>query len=165
MSAVGLHFTAMGDLLGREASRPLPAGHLLKQDDIREVPLVRTNEICTVYSGQAGLVIRRQYKARSDGAKGQTIPMISLDSGTQILARVTGLHEAVVVGAGDALNGALGAPLPVGATQPGVIYSEEQQPRTNPAGVGPPRRFQRRPQEQLEEAGALPFPTAREGLR
>lgn len=92
-------YTQMQEVIGRETVRALRKGDALDGQDIRNVPLVRTNDIVTVSSRQPGIVVQRQLKAREDGARGDTVTLVTLDGRNKVLARVTGFHEAEVVGA------------------------------------------------------------------
>lgn len=93
--------TRLEDVLGRETKRTLRRGDTIARDDIREVPLIRSNDIVTVYARSGGIVVRRQLKARADGAKGDTVKLVTLDGRETVLGRVVGFHEAEVIGAGS----------------------------------------------------------------
>lgn len=95
--------TRMEDVVGRETKRSLRKDEAVKADDIRQVPLVRSNDIVTVYSRRGGITVKRHFKSRSDGVLGDTITVVSLGAGRQtMLARVTGYHEAEVFGSAKA---------------------------------------------------------------
>jgi len=90
------------DVVGRETKRAFRREEVLESNELRVVPLVRTNDIITVFSRQPGLSVRRQFRAKGEGAAGETITAVSLDGKQQLLVRVTGLHEADVIAAGEA---------------------------------------------------------------
>jgi flagella basal body P-ring formation protein FlgA len=64
------------------------------------VPLVRANDVVTVYSRVGGVSVRTLMKAREDGALGEAVALTSLDARGRVLARVTGYHEAEVISTG-----------------------------------------------------------------
>ncbi|MBW3542025.1 MAG: flagellar basal body P-ring formation chaperone FlgA [Planctomycetes bacterium] len=118
-------FTALDDLLGRETTRTVRAGEPIRPDDVRNVPLVRVNDIVTVSSRRPGVLVRRQLKARADGGMGEQIPLVTFDGRQSIVARVTGFHEAEVLSdAPEVLDRAIGfpgaGPPPVGGTAGGA---------------------------------------------
>lgn len=92
-------FTKAQDLIGRETNRALRENEVVRQDDVRTVPLVRSNEIVTVVARVAGVEVKRAMKARSDGAAGETVTLTTLDGKQTLVARVTGFHEAETIGA------------------------------------------------------------------
>jgi len=85
-------------VIGRETTRSLSAGQSLTADDVQNVPLIRTGDIVTVYSRKPGVVVRMEAKARSGGALGDQVILMTLDGREKLQARVTGFHQAEVVG-------------------------------------------------------------------
>ncbi len=85
------------ELVGKETVKNLRAQRPIRTDDVRNIPLVRSNDIVTVSSRRAGITVRREFKAKGTGAKGDTIQLVSLDGRERLLARVTAFHEAEVV--------------------------------------------------------------------
>ena len=90
------------DVVGKEATRTLRKGEPIRSGDVRTIPLVRHNDIVTVYCRAPGIVVRRPFKARGEGALGEAIPLVSLDGREKIVATITGYHEAEIVPAGRA---------------------------------------------------------------
>lgn len=89
-------------VVGQETKRALAKDQLVKPNDIRRLTLVRSNDIVTVYSRSPGIVVRRQFKSRGEGAMGDSISLVTLDNSRQtILATVTGFHEAEIVAIGS----------------------------------------------------------------
>ena len=85
------------DVIGLESTRPLRAAEVLQPADIRRVPLVRGNDIVTVYARRPGITVRRIMKARGEGAMGDSLSLVSLDGRETVLAQVIGYHEAQVL--------------------------------------------------------------------
>lgn len=91
--------TKLADVVGKEATRPLRAGQPLSANDIASVPLVRSNDIVTVLVRRPGIVVRREFKAQSNGALQETVNLVAIDDPrTKIQAVVTGYHEATILG-------------------------------------------------------------------
>lgn len=85
-------------VVGRETLRTIRKDEPLLVEDLQEVPLVRPNDIVTVYSRRPGIKVKRQMKARKSGSHGDTITLVTLDGRESLIARVTGFHEAVAIG-------------------------------------------------------------------
>ena len=94
-------FASLDEVVNKEAQRTIRRDEPITREDIRTVPLVRANDIVTVHARLPGLNVKRQLKAKSDGAAGDTITLVTLDSRETVLARVTGYHEAEVIGSGS----------------------------------------------------------------
>lgn len=91
-------FESVGELIGLETQRTLRPEEVIRRDDVRSVPLIRSNDIVTVYSRRGGIVVKSPMKARSDGAAGETVTLVTLDGRQTIMAVVSGYHEAEVGG-------------------------------------------------------------------
>lgn len=91
------------DLVGMETKRPIAQGAALRTSDIQRVPLVRSNDVVTVYSRGRGVSVSRPFKARSEGSLGDTINLVTLDGRERVVARVIGLHEAEIISRGSSL--------------------------------------------------------------
>ncbi|VAX39124.1 hypothetical protein MNBD_PLANCTO02-1538 [hydrothermal vent metagenome] len=87
------------EIVGTETTRPIRQNQPITLQDVRSVPLVRSNDIVTVTSNVGGILVRRQMKSRGMGSRGETITLVSLDGRQSIQARVTAFHEAEVAGA------------------------------------------------------------------
>jgi flagella basal body P-ring formation protein FlgA len=83
-------------VVGQETRRTLRAGEPISAIDIRGVPLVRRNDIVTVVARSQGIVVRTDARALADGSLGQPIKLVSLDGRRELVARVSGYHEARV---------------------------------------------------------------------
>ncbi|MEX1096411.1 MAG: flagellar basal body P-ring formation chaperone FlgA [Planctomycetales bacterium] len=86
------------DVIGRETSRTFRPDEPIDPAGIQTVPLIRSNDIVTVYARQPGVTVKRLMKARGDGSAGDQVTVVTLDGRQQIVARVTGYHEAEAVG-------------------------------------------------------------------
>ncbi|HEV8070021.1 MAG TPA: flagellar basal body P-ring formation chaperone FlgA [Planctomycetaceae bacterium] len=125
------------DIVGKEAKKGLHADEPLRADDVRTIPLVRSNDIVTGIWKKAGIRISGQFKSKSDGGKGDVITLVQLTGHEQVLARVTDVHEAEIV-TGDVVRPAKGD-------------GEDQEEEVAPAPVRtvahhtPKKRKQRKP--------------------
>jgi flagellar basal body P-ring formation protein FlgA len=97
-SAEGL-LMRVEDLVGKEAKKGLHADEPLRADDVRTIPLVRSNDIVTGIWRKGGIRITGQFKSKSDGGKGDVITLVQLTGREKVLARVTDVHEAEIVAA------------------------------------------------------------------
>ena len=86
------------DVIGKQTSRPIRPGQQIRSPDVRAIPLVRTGDVVMVYSRRPGITVKRKMKARDEGARGETITLVSLDGRKKLLATVIGYHEAEVIG-------------------------------------------------------------------
>ena len=100
-STTGL-VTRLEDLVDREAKKALHAEEPIRTDDVRNVPLVRNNDIVTGIWQSGGIRITGQFKAKGDGGLGDVITLVKLTGRDQLLARVTDVHEATIVSADQA---------------------------------------------------------------
>lgn len=94
--------TKIEEIVGKEAKKGLRADEPLRGDDVRSIPLVRSNDIVTGIWQKGGIRISAQFKAKSDGGKGDVITLVQLTGREQVLARVTDVHEAIIVAADTA---------------------------------------------------------------
>jgi len=94
-------FTRMEAVINKETRKPIRQGARILAEDIRAVPLIRSNEIVTVRSRVGGIVVTNRMKSRSAGTLGETVTLVTLDGRRRVQARVSGYHEAEVLGVGD----------------------------------------------------------------
>ncbi|HXY33756.1 MAG TPA: flagellar basal body P-ring formation chaperone FlgA [Planctomycetaceae bacterium] len=85
------------EIVGKEAKKGLHADEPVHADDVRTIPLVRSNDIVTGIWRKGGIRISGQFKSKSDGGKGDVITLVQLTGHEQVLARVTDVHEAEIV--------------------------------------------------------------------
>jgi flagella basal body P-ring formation protein FlgA len=127
-------FTRVEDVINKETTRTLRKHQTVQADDVRSIPLVRSNDIVTVISRSPGVTVQRELKARSDGAMGETVTLFSLNGKQMLMARVTGIRQAEVLGS-DAPAGQI---RPVGNQRvvlpQGVQQAVLQEPRVMNAG-------------------------------
>ena len=93
-------------IVGYEARRFIDRGNLINNRDVKEVPLVRRNELVTVWNRSGGVAIRTVGKALGSGKLGDAIEIKSERSGERYLARIVGVRtveagSAVESGAGE----------------------------------------------------------------
>jgi flagella basal body P-ring formation protein FlgA len=91
--------TKVEEIVGKEAKKGLHADDPLRADDVRTIPLVRSNDIVTGIWQKGGIRIMEQFKAKSDGGKGDVITLIQLTGREQVLGKVVDVHEAMIVSA------------------------------------------------------------------
>lgn len=91
--------TQLEDVVGKETTSTIRANQPLREQQVQAVPLIRSNDIVTVYSRSPGITVRRLFKSRGTGAEGEAVTLVTLDGRQRVLARVTGYHEAEVIGA------------------------------------------------------------------
>lgn len=88
-------FTRYDHVVGREVVRAVRVNNALSLSDLRNTPLVRRNDLVTVYVRSGAFTLRRVFKARGDGALGDTIELTN-DKGQRVVAKVTAYHEAEI---------------------------------------------------------------------
>lgn len=87
------------ELVGREALRPLWPGRPVRTADLAAPRLVRRGETLTLVLRRPGLEITAVGRALDDGAMGEVVRVMNLDSRRVIRARVSGPREAVPLAA------------------------------------------------------------------
>jgi flagella basal body P-ring formation protein FlgA len=85
-----------------EAARVIQAGQVIFSDDVQAPLLVKRGEEVTVYARGGGIQVRTLARARQDGARGELVPVESLETRERYDAVVVGLRAAVVFGGGTA---------------------------------------------------------------
>lgn len=98
--------TRIDEIVDREAKKTLHAESPIHVDDVRKVPLVRNNDIVTGIWQSGGIRITAQFKAKSDGGLGDVITLVKLSGRDQVNARVTDVHEAIIIVGGDGAKSA-----------------------------------------------------------
>ncbi len=91
-------FSRWQDVVGRETTRAIRKDEPIRPRQIQSVPLIRSNDIVTVYSRGPGITVKRPFKARGSGSLDETVMLVSLDGRQTLVARVIGYHEAEVIG-------------------------------------------------------------------
>jgi len=87
----------LDDVVGKEATRAIPAGTVLQASMLRAPLVVRRGEVITVYSRSAGVRVRTTARARDDGGLGELIAVESISDRKKVYsARVCGIQEAEV---------------------------------------------------------------------
>jgi len=85
------------DLVGKEATRTLPAGKPITRSSVREPVLVQRGDVVTVIVRAAGIRVRARARARDQGAHGELVSVESLEDRTTYLAQVSGVREVEVL--------------------------------------------------------------------
>lgn len=94
--------TRLDEIVDKEAKKTLHPGAPIHADDVRKVPLVRLNDIVTGIWQHGSIRITGQFKAKNDGGLGDVITLVKLSGRDQLNARVTDVHEAMILGADEA---------------------------------------------------------------
>lgn len=87
-----------GQILGKEATRRLAAGTLVRASDVAEPRLVRRGEPVTLSIRSGSLLIRAQGRALNDGRKGDLVRVVALPTSRTLDGIVEG-SGAVRLGA------------------------------------------------------------------
>jgi flagellar basal body P-ring formation protein FlgA len=87
----------LDDVVGKEATRAVPAGSVVQTSAIRSPVVVRRGEVITVYSRSPGIRVRTEARAREDGGVGDLISVEPLSDRKKVFSvRVSGIQEAEV---------------------------------------------------------------------
>jgi len=82
--------TDLSAVIGMEARRALRPGDMLKPQDIRNKPLVRRNQLVTIWSRAGGVMVQSSGRATRDGWLGDELEIRSEGSDEHFFAAVTG---------------------------------------------------------------------------
>ncbi|WP_417382261.1 flagellar basal body P-ring formation chaperone FlgA [Gimesia sp.] len=83
-------------VIGRELTRTVYQAHVMRSQDLMEVPLIRDGAIVTVYARRGGISVRREMRAQGTGGMGDPITLIALEGRDRLMATVTGYNQAEV---------------------------------------------------------------------
>lgn len=89
-NGLGAPLTSLGALLGAEATREIPSGTALSSAMFKIPPVVKSGRMVSVVLTSKDLTIITQAEAKSDGAVGQIVKVLNLESKREFTARVTG---------------------------------------------------------------------------
>ena len=89
-------FLSIDDVVGKEATRNIPAGQPLDAQTARPPQLVKQNDVVTVYSRAGGISVRTNARARQNGSQGELITVETFDR-KPFFARVSGHQEVEVL--------------------------------------------------------------------
>lgn len=85
-------------VVGQSARRPLRAGEVLRDNDLRAPLLVNRNSLVTIVLRAGGMSLSAQGRALDDGARGDTVRVLNVQSKRTIEAQVIGPDAVAVVG-------------------------------------------------------------------
>ncbi len=85
-----------GEVIGKRLRRDLPAGTVLTPQAIEDPILIQTGEVVHIIAENPRLVIHTNGKALDRGRMGETIRVKNLNSGKEILGKVTGGNTVTV---------------------------------------------------------------------
>jgi len=88
-------------LVGQRARRFIRAQEVIALRDVESVPLIRRNDLVTVWSRQNGIVIKMVGKAMGEAGHGEAVLLKNEMSGQTFTARATGPRIAVLVTPGS----------------------------------------------------------------
>ena len=83
-------------MIGRVAKRPLPAGQLVRANDIINQPAVHKNSLITITVQTAQMSLTVRGKAMEDGAIGQSIRVMNVNSRKQLVGVVKDAATVVI---------------------------------------------------------------------
>ena len=83
-------------VIGRELTRTVYQSQAIRNQELIQVPLVRNGSIVTVYARRGGISVRREMRARDDGAMGDPVTLVGLKGRDRLTATVTGFNQAEV---------------------------------------------------------------------
>ena len=89
-------FLSVDDVVGKEATRNLPAGQPLDDKTARAPILVKQNDVVTVFSRAGGITVRTNARARQNGSQGELITVETFER-KPFFARVSGHQEVEVL--------------------------------------------------------------------
>lgn len=84
------------DVVGMQTTQALEAGQIITSRHVQSIPLVRRGDVVTVWVRGPGFVVKRLARARGEGARGDSIALITLKDRKQFLAQVVGVRELEV---------------------------------------------------------------------
>ena len=84
----GNSLTDAQQLVGHMAKRPLKAGQVLRQSDVAVAPVVKKNDLIRIVVNTGQMTLSVQGKAMQDGALGQTIRVVNVNSNRQLSGTV-----------------------------------------------------------------------------
>ena len=84
----GNSLTDAQQLVGHMAKRPLKAGQVLRQTDVAVAPVVKKNDLIRMVVNTGQMTLSVQGKAMQDGALGQTIRVVNVNSNRQLSGTV-----------------------------------------------------------------------------
>ncbi len=90
-------FSNPEDVVGTETIKNIRAQTPIHPEDIRQLPLVKRNDIVAVTARIGGVVVRRYCRSHDEGAKGQFVTLTPVDGKAKVTARVSGFREAEIV--------------------------------------------------------------------
>ncbi len=90
-------FTKLEDVVGTETIKNIRAQRPIHPEDVRQLPLVKRNDIVAVTARVGGVSVRRYCRSHGEGAKGQFVTLTPIDGKAKVTARVSGFREAEIV--------------------------------------------------------------------
>lgn len=85
------------DLIGMTARRVIVAGRPVQRNDLVAPLVVSRGELVTLFLSQGGMRLTTQVKAMQDGAKGDIIRVVNMNSNQALQAVITGTRAVAVV--------------------------------------------------------------------
>ncbi len=87
------------DLIGLESRRSLRQGQPIRRGQVRRPRLVRRGDIVTLELRRPGLLLTALGRALEDGARGEVIRLVNLDSERPLRGRVSGTRRVTILAA------------------------------------------------------------------
>ena len=98
--------TEPAQLIGSEARRPLQPGRVLSERDVQPFRLVTRGATVRLVYSRPGLELQALGIAQGDGALGELVRVVNLDSRQQLHGVVVGPNQVALGGAGRRRRGA-----------------------------------------------------------
>ena len=91
------YLTSPEQVIGMETTRSVRAETPLRSEDLRQMPLIKRNEVVAVTVQIGSIQVRRYCRSLEEGSFGQYITLVPVDGKDKVTARVAGLREAQIV--------------------------------------------------------------------
>jgi flagella basal body P-ring formation protein FlgA len=91
-------FGSLDEVIGKETTRAIPKGKVLRQESVGLPVLVRRGDVVTVYARNPGICVRTLGRARDSGSLGELVAVESIEDRSTYYARVSSVREVEVFG-------------------------------------------------------------------
>jgi flagella basal body P-ring formation protein FlgA len=78
------HLTDIAQVIGQVAQRPLKAGQPMRTTDVAQTPLIKKNSVVRLIVTSGPMTLSARGRALEDGAFGQAVRVINVDSNRQV---------------------------------------------------------------------------------
>jgi flagella basal body P-ring formation protein FlgA len=88
------------DVVGQQTTQSIEPGQPITSRHVESIPLVRRGDVVTVVVRGPGFVVKRLARARGEGARGDSVALVTLEGRQQFMAEVVGVRELEVPAVG-----------------------------------------------------------------